>query len=141
MSMDKPDQNDPELNFLFWKDEILQVMYWLYGEELEKKVSGKQLEGLLNSTFEKLEVHFKKLATEGLLQSTQDNGLDFFELTDKGRKEAGQRFAGAFEGLQKAGHGECGPDCEFCYGDNGEKLENCVHNCAESHTHTHSRDN
>lgn len=138
MSADKPDNNDPELNFLFWKDEILQVMYWMYGEELGKKVSGKQLEGLLNSPIEQLQPHFEKLVKEELLKSNTEGESNYFELTDRGRKEAGQRFAGAFEGLQKAGHGECGPDCEFCYGDNGEKLENCVHNCAESHTHTHS---
>ena len=136
MSAERPDNNDPELNFLFWKDEILQVMYWMYGEELGKRVSGKQLEGLLNSPFEQLEVHFKKLVSEGLIKSISEEQSTYFELTDKGRKEAGQRFAGAFEGLQKAGHGECGPDCEFCYGENGEKLENCVHNCATSHTHT-----
>ena len=48
MNGQTPDNNDAELNYLFWKDEILQVMYWLYGEALSKKVAGKQLEGLLN---------------------------------------------------------------------------------------------
>jgi hypothetical protein len=47
------------------------------------------------------------------------------------KKEAGKRFAEAFQGYQKAGHGECGPDCEFCYGTDGVKLENCVHNCGQ----------
>lgn len=139
MSTDTPDHNDPELNFLFWKDEILQVMYWMYGEELGKRVSAKQLEGLLNARYEQLELHFNKLVGDGLLKSNAADGSISFELTDKGRKEAGQRFAGAFEGLQKAGHGECGPDCEFCYGENGEKLENCVHNCATSHTHSNAQ--
>ncbi len=138
MSDRKPDKDNPELNHLFWKDEILQVMYWMFGEELSNKVSAKQWESLLNTTYEELEFHFNKLIEESLLRKSNDREINFYELTEKGRKEAGKRFAGAFDGMQKAGHGECGPDCEFCYGEDGEKLENCVHNCAENHVHTRS---
>ena len=138
MSSDKMDNKDAELNYLFWKDEILQVMYWLYGEELGKKVSGKQLEGLLNCPFDVLKSHFDKLVQEELLQHAQESDVDNYELTNKGRREAGRYFATAFDGLQKAGHGECGPDCPFCYGENGEKLDDCVHDCASSHQHVHS---
>ena len=136
MDSNNLDKNDAELNYLFWKDEILQVMYWLYGEELDKKVSGKQLEGLLNCPFDVLNSHFVKLVQEGLIQHTGE--ADHYELTHKGRKAAGQHFSTAFDGLQKAGHGECGPDCPFCYGDNGEKLDDCVHDCASNHQHHHS---
>ncbi len=69
---------------------------------------------------------------------TEDDLLDensSVKLTPFGKKEAGNIFRNAFEGMQKGGHGECGPDCEFCYSE-GEKLEDCVHNCADSrHTH------
>ena len=136
MNVPTPDNNDAELNYLFWKDEILQVMYWLYGEALSKKVAGKQLEGLLNCPLAVLKMHFNKLIDEGFLQHSLEDETDYYELTDKGRKEAGRHFATAFDGLQKAGHGECGPDCPFCYGENGEKLDDCVHDCASSHTHT-----
>ena len=136
MNSNDLDKNDAELNYLFWKDEILQVMYWLYGEELDKKVSGKQFEWLLNCPFYVLKSHFVKLVQEGLIQHTGE--ADHYELTHKGRKAAGQHFSTAFDGLQKAGHGECGPDCPFCYGDNGEKLDDCVHDCASSHQHHHS---
>jgi hypothetical protein len=130
----------PELNYLFWKDEILQVMYWMYGEGIAAKVSALQFEGLLNASYSDLEPHFEKLCRDGLLEKDESGGMPCFSLTQEGRKEAGRHFATAFEGLQQAGHGECGPDCEFCYGDNGEKLENCVHNCASSHTHPHYHD-
>jgi DNA-binding PadR family transcriptional regulator len=114
-------------------------MYWMHGEELGSTVSSTQLEGLLNSSSEELELHFNKLVEENFLIVTiSEEKKVLYQLSEKGRKEAGKRFASAFEGLQKAGHGECGPDCEFCYGENGEKLENCVHNCAESHVSTRS---
>ncbi len=80
-------------------------------------------------------VHLQKniengyLKTEGLLNETGS-----VQLTPAGKKEAGGIFRNAFEGMQKGGHGECGPDCEFCYLE-GEKLEDCVHNCADSRHH------
>lgn len=131
------ENNHPELDYLFWKDEILQVMYWMFGEGISDKVSAVQMEGLLNAAFSELKPHFDKLCAEGLLLATGEADNYSYALTDLGRKEAGQHFANAFQGLQQAGHGECGPDCEFCYGDNGEKLDNCVHNCASSHSHSH----
>ena len=114
------------LRALFWKDEILQVLYWMKGEGFGKEVSLQQVVPLLVSNEANLSYHLDKLVKDGFL--TKKNGL--FELTDMGNKEAGRRFSDAFSGLQKAGHGECGPDCEFCYGTDGVKLENCVHNCA-----------
>lgn len=114
------------LRALFWKDEILQVLYWMKGEGFGKEVTIQQVVPLLSSNQANLEWHMNKLAKDGFL--TKQNGL--FQLTEMGNKEAGRRFSDAFSGLQKAGHGECGPDCEFCYGTDGVKLENCVHNCA-----------
>ena len=117
------------LRALFWRDEILQVLYWMKGEGFGKTVKLEQVVPLLNSTTENIEFHLNKLVTEGFLK--KEEGV--FELTEMGNKEAGRRFSDAFSGLQKAGHGECGPDCEFCYGTDGVKLENCVHNCGSSH--------
>lgn len=114
------------LRALFWKDEILQVMYWMQGEGLGEQVSTNQVLALLNTNEANLGYHLKKLAEEGFLNVNSA----LYSLSNLGKKEAGKRFAEAFQGLQKAGHGECGPDCEFCYGPDGQKLENCVHNCA-----------
>jgi len=114
------------LRALFWKDEILQVLYWMKGEGFGEEVTLQQVVPLLNSTEENLKWQIEKLVKDEFL--TKNN--DLFKLTEMGNKEAGRRFSDAFSGLQKAGHGECGPDCEFCYGTDGVKLENCVHNCA-----------
>ena len=124
------------LQALFWRDEILQVMYWLQGEELANAVSMKTMLPLLAASEEVLLFHLQKLMREGYLMQEADEKTDEakFRLSDFGKKEAGKQFSEAFQGMQKAGHGECGPDCEFCYGSDGLKLENCIHDCGHQHT-------
>jgi len=119
------------LRALFWKDEILQILYWMDGEGFGNVVSSRQILALLSTNAENLMYHLKKLTAEGLLEMNGEplSGSEEVGLSTIGKKEAGRRFAEAFQGLQKAGHGECGPDCEFCYGPDGIKLENCVHHC------------
>ncbi len=127
--------NKNAVDALFWREEILQVLYWMEGEGLEDAVPFNRLLSLLNTTSDNLLVHLQKniengyLKTKGLLTETGS-----VQLTPAGKKEAGGIFRNAFEGMQKGGHGECGPDCEFCYLE-GEKLEDCVHNCADSRHH------
>lgn len=119
---------------LFWKDEILQILYWMDGEGLGSSVPLVQVQSLLNTNESNLKFHVSKLVKEGVLQC-EDQDIhrnSLIQLSPTMKKEAGRRFADAFQGYQKAGHGECGPDCEFCYGPNGQKLENCVHNCASA---------
>ena len=123
------------LRALFWKDEILQILYWMNGEGFGSEVPVVQVLSLLNTNQENLIYHLGKLVEEGvLIASSKKMGPSTkIQLATDMKKEAGRRFADAFQGYQKAGHGECGPDCEFCYGPNGQKLENCVHNCATAH--------
>lgn len=119
------------LKALFWKDEILQVLYWMDGEGLGTDVTVASVLLLLQTNEQNLVYHLEKLARESYLKKgiSMFGNTPTFSLTDFGKKEAGKRFSQAFQGLQKAGHGECGPDCEFCYGPDGVKLENCVHEC------------
>ena len=127
--MDKIEKSP--LRALFWKDEILQIMYWMDGEGLGKTVPLSQILALLNTNEENLIFHIGKMAKDGYLE-VEDKPIvsnSMVSLSASAKKEAGRVFSEAFQGYQKAGHGECGPDCEFCYGPNGVKLENCVHNC------------
>ena len=119
------------LRALFWKEEILQIMYWMDGEGFGKKVAASQILALLNTNEANLFYHLEKLVKDGVLEyDAQGIGKNsLVGLAAESKKEAGKIFSEAFQGYQKAGHGECGPDCEFCYGANGVKLENCVHNC------------
>ena len=125
------DEKHSELNHLFWKDEILQVMYWMYGEGLGSKVSVTQLQSLLNTQEENLSLHITILVEDGYIERIEDEGTESkYHLTDFGKKEGGQRFAGAFQGLQKAGHGECGPDCD-CQWEGKDSCRHHIHheNC------------
>lgn len=115
---------------MFWKDEILQVLYWMQGEGMGDQVNLNQMLPLLNTSKTNLEYHLNKLAAEGFLDRENSKGNPLFCLSEIGKREGAKHFAEAFQGLQKAGHGECGPDCEFCYGPDGVKLDDCVHNCA-----------
>ena len=123
---------DSPLRSLFWKDEILQVLYWMHGEGIGSEVSLPQMLPFLNTSYRNLEYHLNKITVEGLLVGEKKEGIIYYKLSESGKKQGGRQFAEAFQGMQKAGHGECGPDCEFCYGTDGVKLENCVHNCASS---------
>ncbi len=128
--------NKNAVDALFWREEILQVLYWMEGEGLETSVPFNRLLSLLNTSNDNLLFHLKKNIEEGYLKSNDEliNGNSSVQLTPVGKKEAGGIFRNAFEGMQKGGHGECGPDCEFCYED-GKKLDDCVHNCADSRHH------
>ena len=129
--------NKNAVDTLFWREEILQVLYWMDGEGLADAVPFSRLLSLLNTTNDNLLFHLQKNIETGYLK-TEDQELNensSVQLTPVGKKEAGGIFRNAFEGMQKGGHGECGPDCEFCYLE-GEKLEDCVHNCADTrHQH------
>ena len=130
------DKNNKALDALFWREEILQVLYWMEGEDLADFVPVNRLLVLLNTNSENLLYHLQKNIETGLLVLNNQalNELSSVKLTAEGKKEAGKIFRTAFDGMQNAGHGECGPDCEFCYQD-GVKTESCVHNCADSHHH------
>ena len=132
----KDDTNKQALDALFWREEILQVLYWMDGEGLADAVPFSRLMVLLNTTTENLLFHLKNNISTGYLKTADPliTEKSSVQLTEAGKKEAGGIFRNAFEGMQNAGHGECGPDCPFCYQD-GEKTEDCIHNCADSRHH------
>lgn len=130
--MQPPSGNNEALNALFWRDEILQIMYWMQGEGLAKGVAANKLLVLLNTTPENLMFHLKKMVGEDyLVHEGEVYSLESkFNLGEGGKKEAGKKFAEAFQGLQKVGHGECGPDCDCQW----EGHDSCDHH---HHHHQH----
>ena len=136
MPEQKDNTNKQALDALFWREEILQVLYWMDGEGLADAVPFNRLMVLLNTDSGNLLFHLKKNIKAGYLKTEDDELTEKSAvlLTPEGKKEAGSIFRSAFEGMQNAGHGECGPDCPFCYQD-GEKTEDCIHNCADSRHH------
>ena len=104
-----PDDQSSALDALFWRDEILQVMFWLRGEGLNKSPSAEELATFLNADAAKLHVHLEHLTHEEYLEHAPDKG---YALTEHGRIEGGKLFAEEFAGLTNQAHGECNdPQC------------------------------
>lgn len=108
---------DP-LGDLFWRDEILQIMYWFKGEGLGEEVTAEEMLRFLAADAPDIEPILNQLVIEGFLD---DCGGGRYKLTEFGGKEGGRRFADAFDELTKPAHGECSADCvchtegpEFC---------------------------
>lgn len=121
---DHDESGQRALDTLFWRDEILQVMYWLQGEGLGNKVRAQDLVVFLNSDVKTILFHLELAAAEGYLdRSATTHSMaetTEFALTETGKKEGGRRFRDEFTGMQKSGHGECSADCS-CHatGDHG----------------------
>ena len=97
--------------YLFWRDEILQVMYWMAGEGLGDTVGPPILKTFLGGDEAALDVVLGQMVSEGFVEQA---GVNLFALTPLGT-DAGKRcFALEFEGLLGQAHGECGPDC-WCH--------------------------
>ena len=103
------------LEALFWRDEILQVMFWLQGEGLGDVVSAGDLQVFLDGDRETIQFYLEQAAGEGYLVRHPDAAGMLpetrYALSEAGRKEGGRRFADEFAGMQKSGHGECSADC------------------------------
>ena len=97
--------------YLFWRDEILQVMYWLAGEGLGDEVGPATLKTFLGGDEPALIAVLGQMANEGFIEAMA-TGL--FKLTPLGTDAGKRSFALEFEGLLGQAHGECGPDC-WCH--------------------------
>jgi len=106
-----PDRNyEPEKSDIFWQDEILQVMYWMFGEGFGERITVTALQRFLDAPEAVLEGNLNRLVANGLV--TLGGGGDYL-LTETGVREGGRRFADEFEGLLQQGHYECNdPDCD-----------------------------
>ena len=121
------------LDALFWRDEILQVLYWLQGEGLGEVVTAEDLQIFLDGDLNTIQFYLEQFVGEGYLICHPDAAGMLndtrYSLSEVGRKEGGRRFADEFSGMQKSGHGECSADCS-CH-QTGNR-DNCP-----SHQHQH----
>lgn len=120
---------DDPLGALFWRDEILQIMYWLRGEGLGEAVHPQDLVPFLDADQERIEGYLEQLVGDGY--AIRLEGLPHrYHLTELGTQEGGRRFAEEFDGLTNQGHAECNdPNC-FC---KTEGPQACVSHTAHSH--------
>ncbi len=118
---DKGGQSDdrPLLADIFWRDEILQVMYWYQGEGFGTSVTARDLQTFLTSDEQSINGYLVRLMAEGYVQ-LEDNGSGGdatnrrYSFTEYGAKEGARRFADEFADITKQGHGDCPPNCPIC---------------------------
>jgi hypothetical protein len=103
-------QGQEALDELYWKDEILQVMYWLAGENLANEVGSTQLADFLVADEATVAAEATRLVAEGYLECMPDQPPRY-RLSELGRQEGGRSFHDEFAELMRRGHGECSPGC------------------------------
>jgi len=110
------------LEALFWRDEILQALYWLQGERLDDAMNADRLAQLLVADLAIITTELGRLAEGGYLDVVPGSPPRY-RLTEIGRIEGARSFQDEFAGLTRQAHGECGPGC-WC-NDPGRTGEPC----------------
>ena len=107
----------PALRALYWRSEILQVMYWLRGEGLGEVVDASLLERFLGVDAAVGLGYLDRLVDEGYLERERGG----FVLSPRGLEEGKTEFALSFADLTRPAHGECSADC-WCHASVEEAL-------------------
>lgn len=124
-----------EMRALYWRDEILQVMFWLQGEGIGEQIDSKLLKRFLGVDAHIGLQYLDRMVSEGFLRRALDGT---YELTERGRSEGARIFSEEFADLTKPSHGDCGPDC-WCHAslDEAEACANERLEFGRSHSHDH----
>jgi len=105
------------LRALYWRSEILQVMYWLRGEGLGEVADAALLERFLGVGAAIGVGYLDRLVVDGYLNQV-DSG---YVLSDVGLAEGKTEFALSFADLTRPAHGECSADC-WCHNSLAESI-------------------
>ncbi len=109
------------LRALYWRDEILQVIFWLEGEGFGDQADPKTIERFLGVQASVGVQYLDRLVAEGYLAADAGGR---YRLTDRGRAEGGRIFSEEFAELTRPAHGECGSDC-WCHA-SPDEAEACL---------------
>ena len=94
-------------------DDVLQMMYWLRGEQLAVSVDLPTLERMSGLEPDQVQLALHTLLGRGFIDRISIEEDVRYRLTEDGVREGGRRFADEFADITKPGHGECGdPDCD-----------------------------
>ncbi len=105
------------LRALYWRSEILQVMYWLRGEGLGDVVDAQLLERFLGVEADVGVTYLDRLVVDGYLDTVPGG----YALSASGLEEGRTEFALSFADLTRPAHGECSADC-WCHNSVEEAL-------------------
>ena len=123
----EPPKSDA-LRALYWRSEILQVMYWLRGEGFGDQVDPGLLERFLGVEARLGVQYLDRLVEDGYVVRTGDR----YALSDVGLKEGALEFAMSFEELTRPAHGECSTDC-WCHSSPEEAQACATERAAHQH--------
>lgn len=98
------------LRALYWRSEILQVMYWLRGEGLGEVADAQLLERFLGVEADIGVSYLDRLVLDGYLELAPGG----YVLSEMGLQEGKTEFALSFADLTRPAHGECSADC-WCH--------------------------
>ena len=113
------------LRALYWRDEILQVMFWLRGEGFGDHADAPLIERFLGVDANIGIGYLDRLVEEGYLIRDAAH----YRLTEQGIDQGGRIFSEEFAEFMRPTHGECGPDC-WCHS-SAEDAEACLQALAE----------
>lgn len=116
------------LRTLYWRSEILQVMYWLRGEGFGDFVDAQLIERFLGVDAAIGVTYLDRLVEEGYLKRDGE----WFTLSERGSQEGAAEFGTSFSDLTRPAHGECSDDC-WCHA-SAEEAEACL---AQRAGHSH----
>ena len=109
------------LRALYWRDEILQLMFWIRGEGFGEAIDPPLLERFLGVEAQVGIQYLDQLVGEGLLERAVAGR---YQLTEEGHRHGARVFADEFADLTRPAHGECGADC-WCHA-SPEEAEACA---------------
>ncbi len=95
------------LQALFWRSEVLRVVYWLRGEGYGDFVDAPTIERFLGVDATDGITYLDRLVDDGYL--VRDD--DWYALSDRGLRTGEEEFATAFSDLVRPTHGECSDEC------------------------------
>ena len=102
------------------RDEVLQVMFWMLGENIVHEIDAGYVARFLDLPEERIAAALTVLARERLVLRGAAPGR--YRLSEDGMREGGRRFQDEFRDLTKQAHGECAPGC-WCHTPEGEGKE------------------
>lgn len=108
------------LRALYWRSEILQVMFWLRGEGFGDLVDAPMIEQFLGVDAAVGVTYLDRLVDEGYLHRDGE----WYSLSEQGRQEGATEFAASFSDLTRPTHGECSDDC-WCH-NSAEEASACA---------------
>ncbi len=119
------------LRALYWRSEILQVMFWLRGEGFGDQVDASLLERFLGVDAAIGVQYMDQLVNEGYLERLDGR----YVLSETGLHEGALEFAASFDELTRPTHGECSADC-WCH-NSPEEAAACQAERVAAHDHDH----